>query len=273
MVCLIVALGLSGCSIGGEYGRAGPGTPQAIPSEVAAAASPFDDNLEISCQVKSASGGRQTIQDFFPWRPPRGSGEENFTASIKEKLKIAKGERKILLGDVNEFIREQLMLAGQRDLVSSLHYFVPPSPYRNGFVAVTALEQIDAHGQRLKGLQAYSNRPEEDPSPNFFARYFTKPALPKGRWRDMVFIVTDDEKIDTNYSEVQVTPDLAGKWAEGCGALPPQITKLELTPRHQIILRVYEIYGTGTDATIVRVGAIPVSQHLATLSLDLGNPQ
>jgi len=102
----------------------------------------------ITCE---AGGGASphSVQSFFPWPPPRGSDEQDFTKLVMTAVrKGAKGP--VRLGNVDLFLRNRLQRVG----LTSFTYF--STPHRDGYAAITRLEQIDETGTPLKGSARFT---------------------------------------------------------------------------------------------------------------------
>jgi hypothetical protein len=236
-----------------EYQRA-QRTPQPSP--------PQKEKLASSESFISCQAGGTTAPSFFPWPPLQGSGEQDFTEPVVSAIRhTVRGP--IRLKSVDLFLRDRLRRVGH----SSFTYF--GTPQRDGYVAVTRLEQIDETGYPLKGSARFSKDAVESGS---FIYNFVKElvSLPEGRFRLLVFFVSSDP-VATEHTAGEVTLKLADRWVgEGCGSLPLQLAELRLTDSHRILLRVYEFFGKGSDLHLTsKANAIPLAQHLSALGLKL----
>ena len=150
---------------------------------------------------------------------------------------------------------------------SSFTYF--STPRREGYAAITRLEQIDKAGHHLKGSARFTKDAPE--SANLIYLFVNElVSLPEGRFRLLVFFVSADP-VATQYSTEKVTLKDADRWVgQGCASLPPQLAVLRLTDRHKVLLRIYEFVTKGSGSQLVsRAEAIPLAQHLSDLDLKL----
>jgi hypothetical protein len=257
LLCLIgIAIWLSACSTGGEYGQ------RPSKDQNAAQQAPISETVFL-CEAKG-SGGTEAIDNFFPWPPPRGSDEQEITESVLRTIRRTQ-RTPVRLGDVDRFVRNRLASVGLKPSA----YFSTPG--HDGYATVARLEQIDEDGRRLEGRPGFSKDPDE--SGNFLLRFLKGLiSLPEGRFRLLMFFVTPD-RIDRSHSTQEVTLKDADRWVNGCNGLPPELAALILTPRHKVFLRVYEFVSKGIASRLVTSadGALPLAQHLAALKLNLDN--
>jgi hypothetical protein len=211
----------------------------------------------ISCQA-----GGTTAPSFFPWPPPQGSDEQDFTeADVSAIHQRVKGP--LRLNSVDLFLRDRLQRVGH----SSFTYF--STPRREGYAAITRLEQIDKAGHHLEGSARFTKDAPE--SANLIYNFVKElVSLPEGRFRLLVFFVSADP-VATQYSTEKATLKDADRWVgQGCASLPPQLAALRLTDSHKILLRIYEFVSKGSDSQLVsRAEAIPLARHLSDLDLKL----
>ncbi|MDQ6701911.1 MAG: hypothetical protein M3Z96_01790 [Pseudomonadota bacterium] len=209
----------------------------------------------ISCQA-----GGIAAPSFFPWPPPQGSDEQDFTEAVVSAIH-QKVKGPLQLKSVDGFLKDRLRG------VSSFTYF--STPQREGYVAVTRLEQIDKAGHRLEGSARFSKDAAE--SGSFIYNFLNElVSLPEGRFRLFVFFVSSDP-VATEHPTGKVTLQDADRWVgEGCYSLPPKLAELRLTDNHKVLLRVYEFVSKGSDSHLLsRAEAIPLAQHLNALGLGL----
>jgi hypothetical protein len=239
----IVAVALCACSIGGQYGQ-----------RVCTEANTEQSNEQIACEIKGP-GSPQSIGDFLPWPPPKGSDEQDFTDQILSAIRTT-NKSQLRLGDVDEFLRDRIAPAEGR---TALTYFVTPD--HTGYAAVTRVEAIDERGRRLEGPSGVAND-------SFLWRFFKRMVtLPEGRFRVLVFFVTN-APITERFSSDPVTRQLANTWvSKGCFGLPREVASLPVTDQ-KVILRVYEIASKGSDSHLMsKAEATPLPQHMAALGL------
>jgi hypothetical protein len=167
----------------------------------------------------------------------------------------------VRLEHVDLFLKGRLQQVGH----TSLTYF--STPHRDGYAAITRLEQIDETGSPLKGSARFTKDAAESASLlyNFIKRLVS---LPEGRFRLLVFFVSADP-VAMNYTSMQLSLKDADRWVgEGCDSLPAQLASIQITNRHRVFLRVYEFASKGGASHLVgKSDSIPLSQHLSALGL------
>jgi len=91
-------------------------------------------------------------------------------------------------------------------------------------------------------------------------------SLPEGRFRLLVFFVSEDPAA-TQYTSMPLSLKDADRWVgEGCDSLPFQLASIPLTNRYRVFLRVYEFTSKGGDSSLVpKPESIPITQHLSAL--------
>jgi tetratricopeptide (TPR) repeat protein len=215
----------------------------------------------LSCEASTA-GPPQTIENFLPWPPPKGSDGQDFTVTVLNALRRSQ-KTNIMLGDVDTFLSERLSSVELKPTA----YF--STPEHDGYAVVTRLEQTDEDGRRLPGSLGFSKELPE--SGNFLWRFFSGlVSLPEGHFRLLVAFVTTDP-IDTWYSPGPVTLQVADRWvSRGCDGLPQELADRPFTSKHKIFLRVYQIASKGGDSHLVTKGdAFPISADLVSMGLRL----
>jgi hypothetical protein len=200
----------------------------------------------------------------FPGRPPQGSDEQDFTVAVVSAIHQTAKEP-LLLKHVDGFLKDRLRRVGH----SSLWYF--STPEREGYAAITRLEQIDKTGHHLEGSARFTKDAPE--SANLIYDFVKQlVSLPKGRFRLLVFFVSSDPRATQNFTKPATLQDVDRWVGEGCSSLPPQLAELRLTDSHKVLLRVYEFVSKGSGSQLVkRTEAIPLPQHLSDLDLKLDN--
>jgi tetratricopeptide (TPR) repeat protein len=229
------------------------------PAPANANVAPPSPDLPLSCEA-SRAGPARAIEDFLPWPPPKGSDEEDVTAVVSSAMHRSQQTR---LGDIDKFLSDKLTSVGLQPSA----YF--STPERNGYAAVTRLEQIDENGRRLEGSYGFSKDLPE--SGNFLWRFFSGlVSLPEGKFRLLVAFVTPDP-IDTSYSSEPVTLQVTDRWiSRGCDDLPGELAGLGFAKNYKVFLRVYQIASRGAESHLVNKGeAIPLSEDLLALGLHL----
>jgi hypothetical protein len=128
-VCVgFFALTLGACSVGGQYGG---GPTEAGSSGSASSKSGY--TCDLADRSKAAT-------DFFPWPPPKGSGEVDLTPDVYKHFKNS-----AVLADVAEFLRTRL---AETSNGQTLYYYTIPTG--DGFAAVARLTAIDDQGRALE---------------------------------------------------------------------------------------------------------------------------
>jgi hypothetical protein len=251
--CLTLAVGLCACSVGGQYG-AGPRPQESQEIENQSQLdrlSPFTSN--IACQMEP-SEARRNIDVIFPWPLPPPTSQHTYTNEVIGVLR--NNQSTIKLGDVDQFLIKKMEVEGD----PPFRYYVTPD--QRGYVAITVLDKIDARGRRLG----------ESESVSALSRFLRNPfALPPGRYRALVFIVTNSPEGKKD-SQIVATYQLAKQWASGgCSNLPPELADIDVGTDYNIYLRAYEIVGRGDESHLVdRAEALSTAQLLAALDVNLG---
>jgi tetratricopeptide (TPR) repeat protein len=230
------------------------------PASANANAAPPSAERPLSCEASGAEPSR-AVENFLPWPPPKGSDQKDVTAAVLSA--IHRPLKDLLLGDIDKYLTDTLTPAKLQPLA----YFSTPD--RNGYAAVTHLEQIDDNGHRLDGPYGFSTDVPE--SGNILWRFFHDlVTLPEGKFRLLVAFVTP-QPIDSWYSPDPVTVQIAKTWvSKGCDDLPRELAKLHMTEDYKIFLRVYQIASKGRDSHLVsKAEAIPISDDLLAWGIHL----
>jgi hypothetical protein len=244
--CAVAAIGLSACSYGGQYG--------------------LDRNFsaQIVCQMRN-SDTPQKAEDIVPWPPPRPSNEEILTTEILDPIRVAHGNNKPTLGDVDKYLTSRV--AGVEDRPPFTYYTIPDDDA--GFVAVTRVDPIDGAGTKIGPSH------ESGSSLGGILNGWLFP--PEGRSRVLLLIVTNSPKIKAQqYSADQATPDLANKWIDnGCLIFPSTLAQHSLDPDHDLYVLAYEFVTHNGQTHLVKLHENPLSpsQHLAALGVSLDAPK
>lgn len=206
----------------------------------------------IKMNIEMVKGYMTASIPRFPWPPPEASA----FANIPED-RLLKPNGKTFFKDVADKLREAFEKAGYGE---KSWYQVP-----DGFALVSRMEQIYPNGRPMEEEVRWT--PNVDNPPIFSLESYLKALFtaPKGRYRVIVFVVTDMNLIQ---SEKTVSPEEAMAWLKrGCMEFPPEIGHYPYTNRHYCKAFIYEFEQKDHNAILKNPSNLQGREHLEKAKL------
>lgn len=185
----------------------------------------------------------------FPWPPPQYSGRE---VVPRDFLDNPEGDTELF--DVDRRLQDALEPNGYYE---SSYYAVP-----GGFALVTQMEKFEDDGTSVKGRPRWTLETLRLTSFSFRAYLQALFAAEPGRYRLIVFAVTD---VPFASSGEEVTQEEARAWLGGGGdRLPPEIGEFSFDESYECTALIYEFARDSEEGEVyfLEPGSLPGRTHL-----------
>ena len=190
----------------------------------------------------------------FPWPPPQYSGREVVPRVF---LDNAKGDTELF--DVDRRLQDALEPNGYYE---NSYYALP-----GGFALVTQMEKFEDDGASVAGPTRWTLEPFRLASFSFRAYMQALFAAEPGRYRLIVFAVTD---VPFASSGEKVTREKVRAWLGGGGdRLPPEIGELSFDESYECTALIYEFARDSEEDEVyfLEPGSLPGRTHLVAAGI------
>lgn len=206
---------------------------------------------ELAAQASGYNSTELTEVPDFPWLPPRPSAR----TTLPEPF-LRTGSHVTLFGEAAAFLEAALKSAGY----ANMSYYSAPS----GFALVAQLEQTETTGEPKSGTSRWLTKVESSRVFSFGSYIRALFSAPRGRFRLMVFLVTDRAvRHDSGVGSIEFEVAKDWLWAGG-DRLPPSVGQQPYTNGHACTALIYEFEheGPGREAVLLNPSTLNGRQHL-----------